>query len=104
MMKNLPNRYKEVLRKISNMRGFVGLVDETTLGDDGVLYGTLRIVYEDHDIVDKGMYIELEEELSKCGGDDDFYDPCNVYPTTIIGVHPEDNFVTKEDLIKEIGE
>lgn len=104
MMKNLPNRYKEVLRKISNMEGFVGLVDDTTLGGDGILYGTICVVFENHDIVDKDKYFELVDELYLCGSEDEFDEPCRVYPLTVTVARSKDTFISKENLLKEIGE
>lgn len=102
MMKNLPNNYREVLKEISNMEGFLGIVDETNLVEDNILYGSLGLVFEDIRTLDTRKYLDLTQKLYLCTGDDLAEDPCYIYPAIMGIVENPDAFVSKSDLLKEL--
>lgn len=103
MMKNLPNNYKETLKEIINMNGFLGIVDETDLGEDNILYGSLGLVFEDTRTLDTRKYLDLTQKLYLCAGDDLAEDPCYIYPAIMGIVENKDAFVPKCDLLQELG-
>ena len=104
MMKNLPKDYKDVFNKILNMRGFLGVIDESNVGKNDAVYGTLGLVFENDDVVDKQEYFDLSQEFYKCGESRGLSDPCLIYPITKDVLCEEDSFVDKETLTKDLEE
>lgn len=101
MMKNLPKEYREVFSKISNMNGFIGIIDESTLDENNTLWGKIGLVFENIKVVDKKEYFLLTQEFYS-HSKDEYEDRCYLYPTTEKALVDNSKFIAKDALLTEL--
>lgn len=104
MMKNLPKDYNKVIRELISIDGFIGLIDESVLNEDGALCGDIYLIFKNDDEIDVDKYFYLNHEFYRCNENHGFYESCSLNTLPERALWGDCEIIYKDELLVELME